>query len=342
MRARLIPATSSVSPGPAVITGAFASAQVFWGGSVIQSSTSVTYTSGSGPISISVIGTTAEYRINSGAWTSASGQLLVGDVVTSRMTAPVGTKGASEARLVAVVIDGTQYSWAVITIRYLGTTTSASGGTTTWTVPTGVTSITGAATGGGGGGGVGRQGNSSLWRGGGGGGGGAMAYSASIAVSAGQGVTMVKWRRGHCWPCWRNQHAHCCRDNCIVSGRRWGRRVSDSQRTRNWWRWRGSDSWYVTAKRRGWRKRGDIDRYYCDGICRWRWWWGWWLYGHWRLWRCGKRKRNTQFLWGWFWRFGKRRRVAFLGRRHRDLGRSRLWKLNANRRSGRISNWSDP
>jgi hypothetical protein len=78
---------SAASSTPNVITGSFTGSTVDVGGLVVTASGSLTFASGSGTVSISISGTVnSQYRINSGAWTSASGTIAVGDVVTSRST----------------------------------------------------------------------------------------------------------------------------------------------------------------------------------------------------------------------------------------------------------------
>lgn len=178
--------------GVMTLSGSFASgvADLPAGGEVVASATTVTVNveaGGSVPISISG-GNVAQYRVNGGAWTSAAGTVSNGAVVEIRQTAPATAYGTRTTVTATLSVGDKSASYSLTGRREM--VLSPWDGTVYWTVPVGVSSLNVVGTGGGGGGGD-RAVSSPNYYGGGGGGGGGMSITPSLAVSAGQVLTLV-------------------------------------------------------------------------------------------------------------------------------------------------------
>lgn len=175
----------------AAITSAFADGSTYAQGTVVTSETK-TVTVEKGPASISISGgSSAQYAINGGAWTSAAGLVSDGDSVQLRQTSGAGSPGVNGVATATLTLASATYPWNLQTIRELVVVGTSSADTVvSFTVPAGVTSLSVVGTGAGGPGGD----SNSVYSGstlqytcsGGSGGGGAMSRTPALAVSAGQ------------------------------------------------------------------------------------------------------------------------------------------------------------
>jgi hypothetical protein len=186
-------------PGFVSFSSNFMDEVVDLGGQVVTSN-AVTVTSEDGSSkSISISGgNSSDYRINGGAWTSASGTINSGDTLEVRQTSVTGTNGTITASVATLTIGAVATTYRLNTRRELvliGSSTSNTDTVVNWTVPVGVSSVSITGTGAGGPAGSpltqSSGGVQTLQVSGGGGGGGAMARVPSQSVSSGQTLVVT-------------------------------------------------------------------------------------------------------------------------------------------------------
>lgn len=156
-------------------------------GAVITSNI-VTLTGNGGSFTTTISGNDGEFSVNGGAWTSATAFVKAGDTLRLRQTAPAksASVGVDNIETTTITVDGTARNWSVTTRRQI----VLAGSAMSWVVPTGVTTINVVGVGPGGAhGSINTNAGGTIYYGGGGGGGGAMSRG-SIAVTAGQTLSI--------------------------------------------------------------------------------------------------------------------------------------------------------